>query len=69
MRKKKKKAAPQSTVYLRCDVYKVLKASLHATRFVGKICKLILLNTKNPAWRFIFASLLDWGMQPRNYNV
>ena len=35
--KKKKKAAPQSTVYLRCDVYKVLKASLHATRFVGKI--------------------------------
>ena len=35
---------------------------------LARFCKVNLTNTKNPAWFFILASLLDKGMQPINYK-
>ena len=61
----KKKTVPHSTLFTSDVMYnwKVQKAALHTTRFVGKISKVNLLNLSNaqkilPDF-FILASLLD----------
>ena len=69
MIKKKKETAPHSIVYLRRDEKNMFKRLVYtppdlSPRFT---CKVNLSNTKNPAWFFIFASLLDRRMERVNW--
>ena len=63
------KKGPHSTVYLRRDEKSMFKRLVYTLpdswpRFN---CKVNLSNTKNPAWFFILASVLDRGMQHVNW--
>ena len=64
-----KKAAPCSTVYLRRDEKSMFKRLVYTPPDLSPrlTCKVNLSNTKNPAWCFILASLLDRGMERVNW--
>ena len=65
----KKERAPHCTVYLRPDEKRMFKRLVYSPPDLSPrfTCKVNLSNTKNPAWFFIFASLLDRGMERVNW--